>query len=80
MLTILVVLCPPLAVLIVASPGHAAKNCGLTLLFYVPGVLHARSMVERYRVSRRYDSLMRVLEERELEDRETRIKLRIRAA
>jgi uncharacterized membrane protein YqaE (UPF0057 family) len=75
MLAILVVLCPPLAVLIVASPSHAAKNFGLTLLFYVPGVLHARSVVEQYQVSRRYDSLMRVLEERE-----TRTKPRVRAA
>jgi uncharacterized membrane protein YqaE (UPF0057 family) len=65
MLAILVILCPPLAVLIAASPRHAVKNFGLTLLFYLPGVLHARSLVERYQVNRRYDSLMRLLEERE---------------
>ena len=43
MLTLLVILCPPLAVLLTASPTHAIKNLGLTLLFYVPGVLHARA-------------------------------------
>lgn len=64
MLTVLVILCPPLAVLLTASPASAAKNCGLTLLFYVPGVLHARREVERYTVSRRYDTLMRLLEGR----------------
>lgn len=65
MLAILVILCPPLAVLLTAAPSHAAKNFGLTLLFYIPGVVHARSVVERYRVNRRYDSLMRVLESRD---------------
>ena len=75
MLTILVILCPPLAVLLVSSPGHAAKNFGLTLLFYVPGVLHARLVVEKYQVNRRYDSVMRLLEERE-----ARAKIQARAA
>jgi uncharacterized membrane protein YqaE (UPF0057 family) len=65
MLTILVIFCPPFAVLLTASAGTAAKNFGLTMLLYFPGVLHARSVVEQYRVSRRYDSLMRLLEERE---------------
>jgi uncharacterized membrane protein YqaE (UPF0057 family) len=69
MLAILVIFCPPLAVLIAASPGHAAKNLGLTLLLYVPGVIHAYSVVERYRVNRRYDSLMKLLEERETRER-----------
>lgn len=60
----IVVLCPPFAVLLTAPPSQAFKNIGLTLLFYVPGVLHARSVVETYRVHRKYDSLMRVLESR----------------
>ena len=61
---VLVVLCPPFAVLLTAPPSQALKNLGLTLLFYIPGVLHARSVVETYRVHRKYDSLMRVLESR----------------
>ncbi|MBN9122078.1 MAG: YqaE/Pmp3 family membrane protein [Planctomycetes bacterium] len=65
MLVVLVLLCPPLAVLLTASPSSAAKNFGLTLLCYLPGVLHARREVERYTVSRRYDALMRLLENRE---------------
>ena len=63
MLVLLVVLCPPLAVLF-AAPSQAPKNLGLTLLLYVPGVLHARSVVSRYYVTRRYDSLMRALDAR----------------
>lgn len=63
MFTVLSVLCPPLAVLLTAGPAHAAKNLGLTLLFFVPGVLHARSVVEQYSVNRRYATLMRILDE-----------------
>jgi uncharacterized membrane protein YqaE (UPF0057 family) len=65
MLILLVVLCPPLAVLVAAGPTEALKNCGLSLLFYFPGVFHARSVVDRYRVNRRYDALMLLLEARD---------------
>lgn len=64
MLAILVILCPPLAVLFTGTPSDVAKNFFLSLL-YIPGVLHARSIVERYQINRRYESLMRVLESRE---------------
>ena len=64
MLAVLIVVCPPLAVLLTAPASHAVKNVGLTLLLYVPGVLHARAAVERYTVRRRYDALMRVLDDR----------------
>ena len=71
MLAVLVILCPPLAVLLTAPASHAAKNVGLTLLLYVPGVLHARAAVERYTVRRRYDALMRVLDGRSAPPRAT---------
>jgi uncharacterized membrane protein YqaE (UPF0057 family) len=64
MLALLVYLCPPLAVLLTAPSSHALKNLGLTLLLYVPGVLHARAAVERYTVQRRYDAMMGLLEKR----------------
>lgn len=62
MLPILAVVCPPLAVLVVAGGRAAAANLGLTLLGIVPGVRHARELVERYTVERQYDAVMRVLE------------------
>lgn len=65
MLSALVVLCPPLAVLFTAPPSQFVKNCGLTMLFFVPGVLHARRSVEQYNANRQYDALVRVLESRE---------------
>lgn len=64
MLTVLAVLCPPLAVLLTAPASRAVANTGLTLLLYVPGVLHARAAVEEYRVRRRYDHMMRLLDAR----------------
>jgi len=62
MLDLLAILCPPLAVLLTAPPSHAIKNLGLTMLLYVPGVLHARAVVEQYAATRQFDSLVRVLE------------------
>lgn len=65
MLAVLVIVCPPIAVMLTAPASLAAKNLGLTLLLYVPGLLHARATVERYTVQRRYDALMNVLEARD---------------
>ena len=62
MLTVLVLICPPLAVLLTATPSRAAANLGLTLLLYVPGVVHAWATVDRYAAHRQYESLMRALE------------------
>ncbi len=64
MLSVFTVICPPLAVLLTSSPLQAAANLGLTLLLYVPGVVHARKAVEKYSVNRQYDKLMRILDDR----------------
>lgn len=55
MWTTLSILCPPVAVLATGQLREAVKTAGLTLLFYVPGVLHARREVESYRVRRQYE-------------------------
>lgn len=64
MLNVLSVVCPPLAVLAAGSPASAAANLGWTLLFYVPGVIHARSVVEKHSIEQRYNSVMDALERR----------------
>jgi uncharacterized membrane protein YqaE (UPF0057 family) len=65
MLSLLAVVCPPLAVLAAEGKGsRVAANLGLTLLLYVPGMLHALAAVERHNVGRRYESVMRVLDRR----------------
>ncbi len=57
MLVLLAYLCPPLAVLLTAPLSQAVTNVGFTLLLYIPGVLHAREVVDRFRIQRRYDAM-----------------------
>jgi len=65
MLSVLAVLCPPLAVAVAdGKTSRVAANVGLTMLLFVPGVVHALSVVERAEVGRRYESVMRVLDRR----------------
>jgi uncharacterized membrane protein YqaE (UPF0057 family) len=65
MLSLLAILCPPLAVLIAERSGlRTATNLGLTLLLYFPGLFHALSTIERRDLGRRYETVMRVLERR----------------
>jgi uncharacterized membrane protein YqaE (UPF0057 family) len=65
MLSVLAVACPPLAVALAEKKGsRVALNVGLTMLLFLPGVLHALAVVERRSVGRRYESVMRVLDRR----------------
>lgn len=61
MRAILAVMCPPLAVLSAGSRTEAVKNAGLTLCLFVPGVVHALGVVDRYNTERRYDAVMRAM-------------------
>lgn len=62
MRSLLALVCPPLAVLGAGSRAQAAANAGLTLLLYVPGVVHALNVVDRAATARRYDAVMRAME------------------
>jgi uncharacterized membrane protein YqaE (UPF0057 family) len=64
MLAVLSFLCPPLAVLFVA-PAAVPKNLLLTLLLIVPGVLHARRVLEERTAVARYARLQTILAERD---------------
>jgi uncharacterized membrane protein YqaE (UPF0057 family) len=61
MLSLLAVLCPPLAVLAVGRPSQAAVNVGLTSLLYLPGLVHALAAVDRYQVERRNEALLKAV-------------------
>jgi uncharacterized membrane protein YqaE (UPF0057 family) len=61
MLSLLAVVCPPLAVLLAAGRSRAATNVALTLLLVLPGVLHALGVVNRYHTARRNATLMRLV-------------------
>ncbi|MCY9550069.1 YqaE/Pmp3 family membrane protein [Lysinibacillus xylanilyticus] len=45
MMYLLAVICPPLAVLFCGKPFQAIINFFLTLLFYIPGMIHAVMLV-----------------------------------
>lgn len=61
MLLLLAILCPPLAVLATGNSSRAVANLGLTMLLFVPGVVHALSAVGQTRLERRYQSVMRAM-------------------
>lgn len=58
----LAVICPPAAVLAAGARADLATNVALTLLFFVPGVVHALAVVDRSTTARRYASVMRAME------------------
>jgi uncharacterized membrane protein YqaE (UPF0057 family) len=61
MRTLLAVLCPPAAVLLLGKPAQGATNLFLTTLLYVPGMIHALSVVSQYETDRRNETLMRLV-------------------
>jgi len=58
-MVLLALACPPLAVLLAGRRSQAALNVLLSLLLYVPGVLHALAVVDRHRTDRRNAALLR---------------------
>jgi uncharacterized membrane protein YqaE (UPF0057 family) len=59
MLYLIAVILPPLAVLLAGKPFQALLSIPLTLLFYVPGILHALFVVHNHYADRRTDRLIR---------------------
>ena len=59
MLYLLAVICPPAAALAAAGPRRAAANTALTLLLYLPGLVHALAAVDRHYTDRRNEALLR---------------------
>ena len=59
MLYLVAVILPPLAVLLAGKPFQALLSIPLTLLFYVPGIVHALFVVHNHYADRRTDRLIR---------------------
>jgi uncharacterized membrane protein YqaE (UPF0057 family) len=62
MRSLLAVVCPPLAVLTSGTASQAAANAGLTLLLFIPGVIHALGIVEKHNVERQYESVFQAMD------------------
>ena len=53
MLYLLAILLPPLAVLLAGKPFQALINVVLTLMIWIPGVIHALLVVNNYYADKR---------------------------
>ncbi|MEC1177617.1 YqaE/Pmp3 family membrane protein [Metasolibacillus meyeri] len=59
----LLCLLPPLAVLSCKKPGQFILSCILTLLIYIPGVIHAILVVNQYNADKRNEKLIKAIRE-----------------
>ena len=57
MLYLLAILIPPLAVLLIGKPVQAVLNVGLTLMLWLPGMIHALLVVHEYKADKRFERL-----------------------
>jgi uncharacterized membrane protein YqaE (UPF0057 family) len=58
-LYLVAVLVPPLAVLLAGKPFQAILNLILTLLLYVPGLIHALFVVHNHYADKRQERFLR---------------------
>lgn len=56
---LIAVVFPPLAVLLTGRPFQALLNLGLTMFFWVPGVIHAIMVVNENKADKRMVSKLR---------------------
>ena len=61
MLYLVAILLPPLAVLLCGKPFQAMFNILLTLLFWIPGMLHALLVVANYYSDKRTQRLIKAV-------------------
>jgi uncharacterized membrane protein YqaE (UPF0057 family) len=62
---LLAVILPPVAVLICGKPIQAVLNLVLTLLFWIPGLIHAIFVVNAYYADQRTDRVIEAIKEKE---------------
>ncbi len=62
---LLAVILPPVAVLICGKPIQALLNLVLTLLFWIPGLIHAIFVVNGYYADKRTDRVIQAIKEKE---------------
>jgi len=59
---LLAIILPPIAVIICGKPIQAILNLILTLLFWIPGVIHAIFVVHGYLADKRTDRVIEAIE------------------
>jgi len=61
MRNILAILLPPVAVLSCGKVFQAILSIPLTLMFWIPGILHALFVVQNYHADRRTERMVRAM-------------------
>ena len=64
MLYLLCIIAPPIAVLLTGRPGTAVLNFFLTLLLWLPGMIHAFMVVNEHKSNQRADRMARTMHPR----------------
>ena len=62
MLYVLAIICPPLAVLLCGKPVRATLNLLLTLLLWLPGIIHAWVVVAHHYADKRTDRVVSAIQ------------------
>ena len=62
---LLAIILPPVAVLICGKPIQALLNLVLTVLFWIPGMIHALFVVNGYYADQRTDRVIEAIKEKE---------------
>ena len=62
---LLAIILPPIAVLICGRPIQALLNLVLTILLWIPGMIHALFVVNGYYADRRTDKVIEAIKEKE---------------
>lgn len=62
---LIAILLPPLAVLLCGKPFQAILNIFLTLLFWVPGIIHAVLVVNSHLEDKRANRIIKAMKERD---------------
>ena len=61
---LLAIILPPIAVLICGKPIQALLNLVLTILLWIPGMIHALFVVNGYYADRRTDKVIEAIKEK----------------
>ena len=59
---LLAIILPPIAVLLCGKPVQAILNLLLTILFWIPGVVHALFVVHSHLADKRTETLLEAVE------------------
>ena len=62
---LIAILLPPLAVLLCGKPFQALLNIFLTLLFWIPGMIHALLVVNNHLEDKRANRIIKAMKERD---------------